>query len=388
MSAGAPPDARPVWLFVDLAPSFGGHEVMLLRWIEELSNRAVRPILICRRNSRLSESAQAYCQTEEVAPPEQGAHKLAVLAFILRLLFKMLMLKLRLAPEMAVVAEGGIMAQRHGLFVARLLGLFTVLYVPLVSSFSSMQVAGAEALERRTRSFYGKLPSAWLTITPEQAHELRHWSGVRQPIFQLPNTVGRHIEAVAGTSIPQPSPGSRLRVLVLGRMDCHQKGLDLLMEYLRRTPDLAQHMEIQLVGEGPYAQLIEAELSSNSSLRRFVSLRPWGDPLEVLAKHDVLLITSRYEGVPLVMLEAMCVGVPVVASDLAGTRGYLDESCLYPVGQMGLAFQRLWTLRQSESLRAQIAAANLDRFRKSASSRVFAEAVSKLVAQLRQASLR
>jgi hypothetical protein len=55
---------------------------------------------------------------------------------------------------------------------------------------------------------------------------------------------------------------------------------------------------------------------------------------------------------------------------------------------MGLAFQRLWTLRQSESLRAQIAAANLDRFRKSASSGVFAEAVSKLVAQLRQASLR
>ena len=84
----------------------------------------------------------------------------------------------------------------------------------------------------------------------------------------------------------------------------------------------------------------------------------------------------------------MCAGVPVVASDLAGTRSYLDEECLYPVGQMDLAFERLWTLHQSQSLRARIAAANLDRFKKKASGEVFEEAVAKLIPQLRQAALR
>jgi glycosyltransferase involved in cell wall biosynthesis len=387
MSASAPHNTPAVWLFVNLAASFGGHEVMMLRWIEELPARDVRPILICRHNSRLAESARPYCQIEEVAPPKAGAPKWTVLLFICRLLQKMLLLKLRHSPEMAVVAEGGIMAQRHGLFVARLLRLYTVLYVPLVASFSSMQVTGADTLERRTRAFYGKLPSAWLTITAEQADELRRWSGVRQPIFQLPNTVGRHMEKHAGTLLPRTSFDTRLRVLVLGRLDCHQKGLDLLMEYLRRSPHLAEHMTVRLVGEGPYWQSISAALDADPALRSFVSLEPWDEPSQVLAKHDVLLITSRYEGVPLVMLEAMCAGVPVVASDLSGTRSYLDDACLYPVGQMNLAFERLRTLHQSQSLRTQIAAANFDRFKRRASGAVFTEAVSRLVSQLRQAAL-
>ena len=389
MSVTAANGAQSFWLFIDLASTFGGHEVMLLRWIEELPHSGVRPVLICGRNSRLARTAPTYCQIEEIALLEEGAGKLAVFCFICRLWLKMLQLKLRHAPEIAVVAEGAIMAQRHGLYVARLLRLYTVLYVPLVSSFSAMQVAGAAALERRTRNFYGKLPGAWLTITSEQADELRRWSGVCQPIFLLPNAVGRDIETIAGTLLREtPSSTARLRVLVLGRMDRHQKGLDFLMEYLRRSPHLAEQMVIRLVGEGPYWQTLSAELGNDTALQSFVSMHPWGAPSQVLAQHDVLLITSRFEGVPLVMLEAMCVGIPVIAADLAGTRSYLDTDCLYPVGRMDLAFERLSMLHRSQSLRMQIAAANLNRFKNGASGAVFAQAVSRLVLQLRQAALR
>lgn len=375
------------WLFVDLAEDFGGHEVMLLRWMEALrAATSVRPVLLCAAGSRLAATARANCDVECVAPTKPGASKFAMLSALWRVLSCMRRLKHKLAPELVIVAEGGLMAQRHGLYVARLLRLRTVLYVPIVDSFSAMQVRDAARLDDRVRSFYAKLPNAWLTITAEQAAGFRQWSGARQPVFELPNTVARSIEDAAGRFLPQSARDAdkRLRVLVLGRLDRYQKGLDLLLDHLRQSPSLASEMAITLCGEGPYRVEIEAALAANVNLRELLCLRPWSDPLQAFAGHDVLLITSRFEGVPLVMLEAMCAGLPVVASDLPGIRPYIDAACRYPVGQLDSAFACLSQLHRSETLRREIALRNLDRFKSLASGAAFAAAVGALAPRLRQ----
>ncbi len=373
-----------VWLFIDIAPGFGGHEVMLLRWIEELQlASAQKPILVCCSDSRLAATARDICQVETVVPVARAGSKVSILSSILRLLRLVHRLKRKYSPELVVVAEGGLLAQRHGLFVARLLRLCTVLYVPLVASFSAMQIEGAADLERRVRSFYGRLPDAWLTITQDQAAEFRNWAGVRQPIFLLPNTVNRQVETAAGTLLPRASdPAKKLRVLVLGRLDRHQKGLDLLLRYLQDSPHLAEYLVVSLVGEGSYREAIDAALLADEALRQLLIVQSWEDPLKAMSEHDVLLITSRFEGVPLVMLEAMCVGIPVIATDLSGTREYLDEFCRYPPGQMNVAFDRLLQLRQAESLRREIAERNLETFRARASGEAFKGAVRDLTGQL------
>jgi glycosyltransferase involved in cell wall biosynthesis len=246
-----------------------------------------------------------------------------------------------------------------------------------------MEIEGAADLEHRVRSFYGKLPNAWLTITQDQTVEFRSWAGVRQPIFLLPNTVNRQVEKAAGTLLPRASdPGQKLRILVLGRMDRHQKGLDLLLKYLQASPHLAEHVIVSLVGEGPYREVIDAALSADVALRKLLVVQSWEDPLKTMAEHDVLLITSRFEGVPLVMLEAMCVGIPVIATDLSGTSEYLDDFSRYPVGQMDVAFDRLLRLRQVDELRHDVAVKNLETFRARASGEAFKEAVKGLTEQL------
>jgi glycosyltransferase involved in cell wall biosynthesis len=378
------PERKHVWLFIDIATSFGGHEVMLLRWIEELRLASARkPILVCCSDSRLAAMARDICEVETVMPVGSGGSKLSTASFIFRLLRVVYRLKRKHSPELVVVAEGGLLAQRHGLFVARLLRLCTVLYVPLVASFSAMQIENAADLERRVRSFYGKLPHAWLTITHEQSVEFRSWAGVRQPIFLLPNTVSRQVETAAGTLLPRASVAAKkLRVLVLGRMDRHQKGLDLLLQFLQASPHLAEYLVVSLIGEGPYRGTIDAALKADEGLRQVLVVQSWEDPLKAMSEHDVLLMTSRFEGVPLVMLEAMCVGIPVIATDLSGTREYLDEFCRYPVGDIHIAFDRLLQLRQIESLRHEIAARNLETFKARASGEAFKGAVRELTEQL------
>ena len=74
--------------------------------------------------------------------------------------------------------------------------------------------------------------------------------------------------------------------------------------------------------EGPLKQLI-AECPRGSD----ITLRPWQDDVESFyGEIDVLMLPSRYEGVPLVMLEALARGIPVIGSARDGMKDILPES--------------------------------------------------------------
>lgn len=388
--AQAVPDAdpsKPVWLFVNLSREFGGHEVMLLRWIAELSKASrVTPVLVCPSDTRLAMQASGQCLVIQTADVGGPGHRIGRLGSFLRSLALLRRTTKALRPELAVVAEGCILAQGHGLYAARLLRLRTVLYVPIVATFESMGFARAAALEKRVRRFYGKLPHAWVTITIDQASELRRWSQITQPIFTLPNTVASSIEEQSSRAAEEIGVcrrrDRRMRVLVMGRLDPHQKGLDFLLDHLKGAPGLAEHFTVHFAGEGPYAEVLMSATRDDTSLSRFVTLEPWANAIEVFAKHDVVLLPSRFEGVPLVMLEAMALRIPIVASDLEGTRAYLPEECLFPVGRIDKAFERLAALRDSRLLWAGVATRNLETFRQRASGAAFAAAVDILTSQL------
>jgi len=370
------------WLFVDLAQNFGGHEVMILRWIEELARAgAAKPVLMCASGTRLASMARAICPVTEVdigAPAPRSRWRAALQ--MLRVLRVMAAAIWRWRPRAVVVGEGCLMAQRHGLLAAFVLRQYVVLYVPLVATFDEMGFSDAARLERRMKRFYGKLPSAWLTITEDQAAEFREWSKVKQPIYCLPNTVSSAVEARQGDRIQRDgyAPAARTKVLVLGRLESRQKGLDLLLEYLIGNPGLGEQFEVHFVGEGPFSDELSAAITAHPHLAGYLTTTPWRDAIEVLCLHDVLLLPSRYEGVPLVMLEAMAIGLPVVASDLPGTRPYLPGNCLFPVGDLRGAFERLRGLRESPAHWREVAAENMRAFRAQASGAAFNAAVLRL----------
>ena len=389
------------WILIDIAEDFGGHEVMLLRWIQEMKDKGrTNPVLVCLKGTRLALQAAPFCEVIAVAGPDGRAGKMGQLSFFIRLTSALFLARWRRKPELAVVAEGCLFAQRHGLYAARLALLYTVMYVPILSSFASMGFAQGARLDRKVQRFYGKLPHAWLTITTAQADEFRAWAGVRQPIFTLPNTVQSAIECQSAEVVEKmcnserdgslktsaAEPLAPMRILVLGRLEPYQKGLDLLLAHLKSNPELSERFVVQFTGEGPYEETLRQEKANDARLDRLMVLAPWGNPLEVFAQHDVLLLPSRFEGVPLVMLEAMALGMPVVASDLAGTRTYLPGACLFPVGDVEQMFKCLSVMHQSKTRIMRIAHRNIQAFKNMASGEAFAKAVEELTGQLRQAS--
>ena len=117
-------------------------------------------------------------------------------------------------------------------------------------------------------------------------------------------------------------------VVCVGRL-CHQRGPDVAVAALAlmRTPDV----RLRLVGEGKDRAAIENQVSALGLTGRveLVGLRP--DPAPDLRAADVVMIPSRYDGMALILLEAMACGAAVVATRVAGSSALEGAGQLVPV---------------------------------------------------------
>lgn len=371
------------WLFVDGSAMFGGHEGMLLRWLEELRAQGhVQVTVLARAGSRLQQEAAAYAAVESLpaspaAEPSIRYPLRVLLRHMLRDAVHFARLLRKLKPQLCIVAEGCLLSQPVFALVASLFRVRVVVYVPLVDESAHMGFGRGVLRDVIVRYFYGKLPRAWVTITHEQAEHFKAWARIRNPIFCLPNTISHHIEQAADIRAGGVTVAANpVRVLVLGRID-QQKGLDFLMDLLEQSPSIAQGLHFSVVGRGPYEAEIRRHLDRSAPLRKVLSLHPWADTVEAMGQQDVLLLASRFEGVPLVMLEAMALGLPVVASDLPGTRALLPRTCLFKTGDMRQAIAIIRRISKA-NVRNAIVRRNRRCFVAHASGAAFSLAVKEL----------
>jgi len=106
-------------------------------------------------------------------------------------------------------------------------------------------------------------------------------------------------------NLPQ---GARV-ITFIGRLD-EQKGLDLLLEATAGV----EGVEVWLVGDGP----VRAELQRLATkLGIDDRVKFWGYQVQIeryLYASDIFVLPSRYEGMPIVLLEALAAGIPCVVS--------------------------------------------------------------------------
>lgn len=114
--------------------------------------------------------------------------------------------------------------------------------------------------------------------------------------------------------------GGPAHLLFVGRLT-HQKAVDHLLAALAALPDPAA-ARLRVVGDGPDRAALEAQAAA-LGLRDLVRFTGWAGRDELPAIYqdaDIFVLPSRDEGMPNVVLEAMAAGLPVAATDVAGTR--------------------------------------------------------------------
>jgi glycosyltransferase involved in cell wall biosynthesis len=152
---------------------------------------------------------------------------------------------------------------------------------------------------------------------------------------------------------PPLSADGELRFACVGRLHPPSKGQDILFEAL--TGPLWKHRQwrLYLYGEGPVRQGLE-RLAQQLGLSDCVVFAGFTSVGEIWAANHVLVMPSRYEGLPLAMVEAMLCGRPVVATNVAGhveiiedgVTGFLADA---PTADaVAAALERFW-VRRSEA---------------------------------------
>ena len=118
-------------------------------------------------------------------------------------------------------------------------------------------------------------------------------------------------------------------ILAVGRLH-EQKGFDLLLQAWKPIEKTYSDWSLRIVGEGPKRAELEAQIESQG-LKRVVLAGATNNVLDEYEAASIFVLSSRYEGLPLALIEAMWSGLPCIAFDcpqgpaelLAENRGWL-----------------------------------------------------------------
>jgi colanic acid/amylovoran biosynthesis glycosyltransferase len=164
---------------------------------------------------------------------------------------------------------------------------------------------------------------------------------------------------------PHSSDTSPIRLLCVGRL-APEKGqiflLNAMVELCRTGPPLRLH----LVGDGPDRAWLEREASA-IGVAANIEFEGWvdGTRLKTLyAQTDVFVLPSLAEGIPMVLMEAMAMEIPCVATWVGGVADLIRpeiDGLLIPPADAGALTAAIERLREDPELRKRLGASGRQR---------------------------
>jgi glycosyltransferase involved in cell wall biosynthesis len=157
---------------------------------------------------------------------------------------------------------------------------------------------------------------------------------------------------------PVEHDGRGPRLLFVGRI-ATVKGIEVLLDAIVSLRPQHADLRLTVVGDGPDRGRLE-QLASERGLGdavSFVGSKSQSEVAELLAEHDVFVLPSFAEGVPVVLMEAMGAGLPVVATQVGGVTELIEDGTngllVRPFDTEGLA-ERVGLLVADPELRRQL----------------------------------
>jgi len=320
----------------------GGHEFALLAWLADAAHEDGLVATVFAPTPALRQACTgAGVPCARIAwPATPTGQRLAALR-VLR----------RWPRERPLLLAPGVLHAAAWLLAAAVLMRHRVwVYVPSAHSAQRMGYRWSAWRDRAIAPWLRRV-EALITVDDGHAQTLREAWRVPAPVHCLPNLPRLPPAPVrAPVSPPGDAP---LRIGYVGRFDAHAKGLDWLAGLLRRRPAWTVHCRWHFHGRGP-AESMLLELASALGPQQ-VEVHPFAPLDDALAHCDVLLLPSRYEGVPLVALEATARGWPVVASWQAGVERLLPAASLFEFGDETGLRDALASLRTASARTAAVA---------------------------------
>jgi glycosyltransferase involved in cell wall biosynthesis len=196
----------------------------------------------------------------------------------------------------------------------------------------------------------------WLLSVRQGLRAMDHLTAVSAPMAELYSRIsGRQVDLIAnGISLKgfvshhaRPAAANEpFRFVMLSRLHKVKRHVDAIAA-IDCLAAAGQDVELVIAGEGPETAYLQKCAATRPYLRLVGAV---GDIPPFLASHHGLILCSEHEGMPVTLIEAMAVGLPIIACNVGSVADVVGESALLVTpkrsDQLAMAMMRLVSERE------------------------------------------
>ena len=180
-------------------------------------------------------------------------------------------------------------------------------------------------------------------------HEDKSYWGDLPNIMVIPNALTY--------SVGQPAPLNNKKVIAIGRYN-YQKGFDYLIDAWAVIHRSQPEWKLDIIGDGEWLNRLQRQIDQHK-LNHCIRLKSATSHIEdEYRQASLLVMSSRYEGLPMVLLEAQSFGLPIVSfACKCGPKDVITEGedgFLVPKGSISVLADRILKLMENEDLRKRM----------------------------------
>ncbi|MEN8426845.1 glycosyltransferase [Acinetobacter schindleri] len=318
-------------LFVFPSSIVGGHELMAIDIIKDLIELNI-DVSVCFEptNDRILEILEKIIIKDNIKKLPLKKRRLESLSaffdpLYVSILENFLNQEKRNNYNSVILVQGDIEIGSPYLVAAKKQKIEIISYIPFTHKKSKMNKPLYFIRDKMDSILY-KYSHTYITIYNEAAKDLKKFNPISN-IYIIKNKV-RDLSKFKILR-NNKSDSEKLLFYIIGRIEFLQKGHDRLVSIVAELDlNTLNQFELHIIGDGPDLPKLKANLSKIHGLNCYFygwMKEPWLQAYDA----DLLIIPSRFEGVPLVMLEALELEVPIIASKIDGMVDYLEENSLF-----------------------------------------------------------
>ncbi|MBA5237967.1 glycosyltransferase family 4 protein [Pectobacterium aroidearum] len=318
---------------------YGGHEIMTVNILSYmvLQGYSVIECHVNEKNNRVLSSLVALnekfgCEKIKIFTYPWSSDKNPLLSFFQPLSFarKLLFIKkLFSSRQRVVLVQGSIELGAEFIWISYILGCRDLLisYIPMCHTFKHMGFKLGELRDVVSALTY-RMCMNYITISKPNEVLLK-----KRNASAKVSIVNNFIEPIPEIIPADNHSSKKINLAIIGRVEIKQKGHDILINALKYIDDeIVKRIHLIIIGDGPDMNMVK-DLIDSAHLSDKVSFTGWVDKwYKIDEQIDYVVIPSRFEGVPLTMLEALSLDIPCICVNRDGMSDYISEELLYDVG--------------------------------------------------------
>lgn len=178
-------------------------------------------------------------------------------------------------------------------------------------------------LRKATTKVFVKNAAAVTTVTENLAKAMQNHGLKNKNYVVLPNVVDVSLFK------PIEKKNSKIKIIHVSCFENKSKNISGLIDALAILESRNIKYQCVFIGEGIDFETMKEYVAAklNPLNIRFTGLLQGQELADEMASGDFLVLSSNYENMPVVILEALACGLPVVSTDVGGIKEMVDESC-------------------------------------------------------------